>query len=80
MHIKAGDADVVGTYRYIGDTLSDVISHLARRTADEDMDTAVASLTAQLAAFGASRVAEDAAWCRYAIDASRRGEPLTVVL
>lgn len=80
MQLMPEDMQLVGTYRYIGDTLGDVIDNVARRTADDDMETAVAALNAQLAAFGAIRVTEDAAWCRYAIDASRRGEPLSIVV
>jgi hypothetical protein len=62
MQMVPDDMNHVGTFRYIGDTVSDV------------------KLNSQLAAFGAARVTEDAAWCRYALEASRRGEPLSVVV
>jgi hypothetical protein len=80
MQMVPDDMNHVGTFRYIGDTVSDVIQHVARRTAGDDEETAVAQLNSQLAAFGAARVTEDAAWCRYALEASRRGEPLSVVV
>jgi hypothetical protein len=80
MQIVPDDMHSAGTYRYIGDTLGDVITHVARRTVDDDLDTAVEVLKSQLVAFGASRVADDSAWCRYAVDAARRGEPLSIVV
>jgi hypothetical protein len=80
MQIIPDDMNLAGSYRYIGDTLSDVIANVARRTVNDDMDTAVEQLNSQLVAFGAVKVTDDAAWCRYAIDASRRGEPLSIVI
>jgi hypothetical protein len=69
-----------GTYHYIGDTIAALIDQVAQQTAGDDSATALSTLTAHLVDLGAPRCTEDAAWCRLALEASRRGEPLTVVV
>jgi hypothetical protein len=80
MQIVRDESNLVGSYVYIGDRLAEVIHRVARGIADDDIDAGFEALSRQLEDMGASRFTEDAAWCRYALNASRRGEPLTVVL
>jgi hypothetical protein len=71
---------LASTYRYIGDTIAELIDQVARESAGDDVETAVTTLTAHLIDLGAARCTEDPAWCRYALEASRRGEPIIVVV
>lgn len=68
------------TYEYIGDKAFGIINDVARRITAGDLDTAVEELETQFLALGAPRATEDRAWCRYALEASCRGEPLAIVV
>jgi hypothetical protein len=55
------DLRLASTYRYIGDTIAELIDRVARESAGDDIETALTILTAHLVDVGAARCTEDPA-------------------